>query len=141
MKKQNLLAASILIAVSGASTTAFAVPAITDYEQATSAYEDAYITGNFNANSGNQEQSSYNLDLGLDYEKVFSSPSRNTKIDFLGSGSVNKGSSAGENSTNTYQALGSATVDNYFRPGSKAGFWFGKGEIGAKKGQESDLLN
>jgi len=137
MKKQNVLTAAILMAVTGASTTAFAAPAITDYEQATSSYEDAFVTGNFNANSGNQEQSSYDLDLSLDYEKVFSSPNRNTKIDFLGSGSASKGSASGAESTNTYQALGSATVDNYFRPGSKAGFWFGKGEIGLKKGQES----
>ena len=137
MKTQNVLTAAILLAVSGASTTAFAVPAITDYQQATSAYEDAYISGNYNANSGNQGQSSYDLNLSLDYEKVFSSPNRNTKLDFNGTGSSSKGSTAGDQSTNTYQALGSATVDNYFRPGSKAGFWYGKGEVGVQKGQES----
>ena len=137
MKKQNVLTAAILLAVTGASTSAFAVPSVTDYTEATSSYEDAYITGSFNGNSGNQDQSSYNLDLGIDYEKVFSSPSRNTKIDFLGTGSVVKGSNDGDSSENTYQALGSATVDNYFTPGSNAGFWFGKGEVGAKKGQES----
>ena len=137
MKKHSLINAAILMAITGASTTAFAVPAITDYQQATSAYEDAYISGNFNANSGNQEQSSYDLDLNLDYEKVFSSPNRNTKLDFNGTGSASKGSSQGAESTNTYQALGAATVDNYFRPGSKAGFWYGKAEVGVKKGQES----
>lgn len=135
MKKQNVLTASILMAVAGTTTTAFAVPAITDYQQATSAYEDAYISGNFNANSGNQDQSSYDLDLSLDYEKVFSSPNRNTKLDFNGTGSSSKGSASGAESSNTYQALGAATVDNYFRPGSKAGFWYGKGEVGVKKGQ------
>ena len=137
MKKQNILTMAILMTVTGASTTALAVPAITDYQQATSAYEDAYISGNFNANSGNQDQSSYNLDLDLDYEKVFSSVNRNTKIDFNGSGSAAKGANSGDESTNTYQGLGSATVDNYFRPNSKAGFWYGKGEVGVKKGQES----
>ena len=136
MKKQSILTASTLLLVTSASA-AFAVPAITDYQQATSAYEDAYISGNFNANSGNQDQSSYNLDLDLDYEKVFSSPNRNTKIDFNGTGSASKGSNNGDESTNTYQALGSATVDNYFQPGSKGTFWYGKGEVGVKKGQES----
>lgn len=137
MKKQNVLTTAILMTMVGATSTASAVPAITDYQQATSAYEDAYISGNFNASSGNQEQSSYDLDLSLDYEKVFSSPNRNTKLDFNGTGSASKGSTSGAESTNTYQALGSATVDNYFRPGSKAGFWYGKGEVGVKKGQES----
>lgn len=122
MKKQNIITAAILLAVSGASTAVFAVPAITDYTQATSAYEDAFVSGNFNASSGNQEQSSYDLDLSLDYEKVFSSPNRNTKLDFNGTGFASKGSSSGEESTNTYQALGSATVDNYFTPGSNADF-------------------
>ena len=137
MKKHNVLTAAILVAVTTASTTAFAVPAITDYTEATSAYEDAFVSGNFNASSGNQEQSSYDLDLSLDYEKVFSSPNRNTKLDFNGTGSASKGSSNGDESTNTYQALGSATVDNYFRPGSNAGFWYGKGEVAVKKGQDS----
>ena len=137
MKKQNVLTAAILLAATSATTTAFAVPAITDYTQATSAYEDAYISGNFNAQDGNQGQASYDLDLSLDYEKVFSSPNRNTKLDFNGTGSASKGSNNGDESTNTYQALGSATVDNYFRPGSNAGFWYGKGEVGVKKGQES----
>ncbi len=136
MKKQSILTATSFLLVTGTST-ALAVPAITDYQQATSAYEDAYISGNFNANSGNQDQSSYNLDLDLDYEKVFSSPNRNTKIDFYGTGSASKGSNSGDESTNTYQALGSATVDNYFQPGSKGAFWYGKGEVGVKKGQES----
>ncbi len=137
MKKQSVLTAAILLAATGISTSAFAVPAITDYTEATSSYEDAFVSGNFNASSGNQEQSSYDLDLSLDYEKVFSSPNRNTKLDFNGSGSASKGSTSGAESTNTYQALGSATVDNYFRPGSKAAFWYGKGEIGVQKGQDS----
>lgn len=141
MKKQNILTTAILITITAASTTAFAVPAITDYEQATSSYDDAFITGNFNANDGNQEQASFNLDLGLDYEKVFSSPKRETSIDFAGSGSVSRGSARGEDSTNTFQALGSVTVDNYFKPNSKGAFWFGKGVVGLTRGQESPFTS
>lgn len=114
-----------------------AAPLITDYQQATSSYEDAYVSGKFNANGGNQEQASYNLDLTLDYEKVFSSPSRNTKVEFLGSGFVNRGANKGDKSVNSYQALGSTTVDSYFKPGSAGGFWYGRGAVGVKKGQES----
>ncbi len=136
MKKQNVLTAAVMMAFTGAATTVSAEPAITDYKEATSAYEDAYLSGTFNLDSGNQDQTSYDLDLTADYEKVFSSPNRNTKLDFLGTGSVSKGSTSGDERTSDYQALGSATVDSYFRPGSKAGFWYGKGEVGVKKGQE-----
>jgi len=89
-----------------------------------------------NTNDGNQDQASYNLDLTLDYEKVFSSPNRNTKIDFLGTGSSSKGGNDGDKSSSTYQALGAATVDNYFTPNSNAAFWYGKGEVGVQKDQE-----
>ncbi|WP_299876661.1 DUF481 domain-containing protein [uncultured Cocleimonas sp.] len=137
MNKQNLLGGAIALALTGAFTSAQAEPLITDYKEATSAYEDAYISGNFNTNDGNQDQASYNLDLTLDYEKVFSSPNRNTKIDFLGTGSSSKGGNDGDKSSSTYQALGAATVDNYFTtPNSNAAFWYGKGEVGVQKDQE-----
>jgi len=133
MKKLKLLSAAI--AVSFITTPVFAEPSLFDYKQATSSYEDAYITGNFNVGSGNQGQSNYDLDLSLDYEKVFSSPSRNTKLDFIGAGSRSRGSNKGDKTNSTYQLLGSATVDNYFRANSNGSFWYGKGEVGAKKGQ------
>ena len=113
-----------------------AEPDITDYEKATSAYEDAYFPGNLNLDSDNQEQTSYDLDLSIDYEKVFSSKNRNTKLDFLGTGSLTRGSDNGDDRESTYQALGSATVDNYFNADKSQAFWYGKGEVGVKKGQE-----
>ncbi|GAA0424989.1 hypothetical protein GCM10009133_36890 [Cocleimonas flava] len=136
MNKLNILGSAIALGLTGAFTSAHAEPLITDYKEATSAYEDAYVSGNFNSNDGNQDQASYNLDLTLDYEKVFSSPNRNTKIDFLGTGSSAKGGNEGDKSSSTYQALGSATVDNYFTPNSNAAFWYGKGEVGIQKDQE-----
>ncbi len=135
MKKQNVLTAAVMMAFTGAVTTVSAEPSVTDYQEATSSYEDAYVSGQFNLDSGNQEQTSYDLDLTLDYEKVFSSPDRNTKIDFLGSGSRSRGPNNADDDQSDYQALGSITSDKYFTPGSKAGFWYGKGEVGLKKGQ------
>ena len=136
MKKQNVLTAAVMMAFTGAATTVSAEPAVIDYKEATSSYEDAYVSGQFNLDSGNQEQTSYDLDLTLDYERVFSSPDRNTKIDFLGSGSRTRGPNNADDDQSDYQALGSITSDKYFTPGSKGAFWFGKGEVGAKKGQE-----
>lgn len=137
MTKQSLLKIAISTAiVSVSSTSVMAEPAITDYEKATSAYEDAYFSGNLNLDSGNQEQTSYDLDLSIDYEKVFSSKNRNTKLDFLGTGSLTRGADNGDDRESTYQALGSATVDNYFNADKSQAFWYGKGEVGVKKGQE-----
>ena len=136
MKKQNVLTAAVMMSLTGAVTSVSAEPAVTDYKEATSSYEDAYVTGQFNLDSGNQEQTSYDLDLTLDYERVFSSPDRNTKIDFLGSGSRSRSPNKADDDKSDYQALGSITSDKYFKPGSKAGFWYGKGEFGVQKGQE-----
>ncbi len=145
MKQTTLLSTAIVATL--ISSSAFAEPSLFDYKEATSSYEDAYLTGNFLVGKGNptkdkksgkvsQAQSYYNLDLSIDYEKVFSSASRNTKLDFNGKGSRERGANKGDASTSNYQLLGSATVDNYFRPNSNAAFWYGKGEIGAKKGAD-----
>ncbi|CAA6820087.1 MAG: FIG00919474: hypothetical protein [uncultured Thiotrichaceae bacterium] len=135
MKKHNILAAAVSMAVFTMSTTATAEPAITDYNEATSSYEDAYITGQFNMDSGNQDQTSYDVDLELDFERVLSSPDRNVKLDLVGAGSRNRGGDAGDESTSSYQATGTATMDKYFAPGSNGAFWYGKGEVGVQKGQ------
>ncbi|RTZ65246.1 MAG: hypothetical protein DSZ29_04590 [Aquificaceae bacterium] len=137
MKKINLLSTAIAVSFASlAVSPAFAEPSLLNYTEATSSYEDAYVTGHFNVGSGNQAQSNYDLDLSLDYEKVFSSPNRNTKLDFNGSGSRSRGSKKGDETKSDYQLLGSATVDNYFQPNSKGAFWYGKGEVGAKKDQK-----
>lgn len=133
MKKLNVVTASVMMALTG---SVLAVPAVTDYDEATSAYQDAYVSGQFNFNSGNQEQDSYDLDVILDYEQVFSSPDLNIKIDFLGSGSRYRGANADDEDESDYQALSSVTADKYFEPGSNGAFYYGKGEVGLQKGQE-----
>ncbi len=137
MKKYDLLTITIASIFSAPLVNpVMAEPSLFDYKEATSSYEDAYVAGSFNIGSGNQDQSNYNLDLSLDYEKVFSSPDRNTKFDFVGSGSRSRGPNDADETKSTFQLLGSATVDNYFQPGSKGAFWYGKGEFGARKDQE-----
>ncbi len=133
MTKLNVVTASVMMALTGG---ALAVPAVTDYAEATSAYQDAYVSGQFNLNSGNQDQESYDLDVSLDYEQVFSSPDMNTKIDFLGSGSRSRGPNEDDDDVSDYQALGAVTADKYFEPGSHGAFYYGKGEVGLQKGQE-----
>ncbi len=133
--KRQILSSSIAMAI--ASTAAMAAEVtLYDYKEATSAYEDAYINGALDMQSGNQDQSSYNLDLSADYERVFSSPDQNTKIYFSGTTNRSRGPNDGDKSDNSYQALGSITSDQYFTPGSSGAFWYGKGEIGARTDME-----
>ena len=136
--KSNKLAFVIATAVAGSSASMAMAESISlyDYEEATSAYEDAYINADFDAKSGNQDQTSYDLDLSLDFEKVVSSPDRNTTFEFFGDTTKNRGGNAADKSVSNYQAFGSAKMDNYFEPGSNGAFWYGKGDLGLKKGAD-----
>ena len=99
---------------------------VTDYDNATSAYQDAYVDGTFNAGkSRSDDQSSYNLNLSLDYDQVFASPNRNFNLYFKGGGSVGRDGTAGASRVSTYVYATGAGVDNYFNPSSSLAFWFG----------------
>ncbi len=137
MKVNKLASIIATISVGGSVAAAQAEPVtLFDYTEATSAYEDAYINGQFNVQDGNQDQSSYNLDLDVEYDRVFSSPDQNTKIEFDGETSRERGPNEGDKTDSYYQATGAITSDQYFQPGSKAGFWYGKGEVGIQKDME-----
>ena len=124
-----------LIAVAG---NVSAEVTLYDYTEATSAYQDAYLTGQFNATDGNgHSQTAYNANLALDYDRVISSPNRNLGLTFNADGSISRGSAAGASSDSNYLATGGVTADNYFRPNSKGLFWYGSGEIGIKKSADT----
>ncbi|WP_305425793.1 DUF481 domain-containing protein [Photobacterium leiognathi] len=103
-----------------------------DYEDATSAYEDAYLDAQFDLRSGNQDQTSYNAVMSANYDRVFSSANRNTRIDFTGDGTISQGPNANDERKETYQALASLITDMYFAPTVNDFFWYGKAEVGAQ---------
>lgn len=107
-----------------------------DYEQPTSAYEDAYVSGRLNVNSGNQDQTSHDLNLDMNYERVFSSPDRDIKVNGDLQGSSKRGANAGDATQENYIGTGSVGINKYFQPGSKGAFWYGEGEVGVKKGAD-----
>ena len=137
MKASNKLALSISVALATVVGNAAAEVTLYDYTEATSAYTDAYVNGQFNATDGNgHDQTAYNADLSLNYEKVQSTPSRNLSTKFNANGSVNRASTEGAGSVSNFLVNGGVTMDNYFRSGSKGAFWYGSGDIGIKKGQD-----
>ena len=138
MKTQSIKAA-IAVAIATASLPALAEVTLYDYTEATSAYEDAYLSGSANiGKSRGDKQTAYDLKLDADYKKVFSSPSSDTTLEFNGNGLVTRAGTAGAKSSDSYTAGAAVTSDQYFTPGSKGAFWYGKASIGADS-EQNDL--
>ena len=134
------MAAALSAALLTMAGTVSAEVTLYDYTEATSAYQDAYLNGQFNATDGNGHgQVAYNANLALDYDRVISSANRNIGMTFNADGSLSRSAANGASSESNYLANGSATADNYFRPGSKGLFWYGSGEVGIKK--SSDIFS
>ncbi|EAR54207.1 hypothetical protein SKA34_03820 [Photobacterium sp. SKA34] len=107
-----------------------------DYDEATSAYEDAYLDAQFDLRDGNQDQTSYNAVVSANYDRVFSSANRNTRIDFVGDTNISQGPNKNDERKENYQALASLTNDMYFNPKVNDFFWYGKAEVGAQTDME-----
>lgn len=134
--KKHILALSVASAVMGLSASAMADVTLYDYEQPTSAYEDAYVSGRLNVNSGNQDQTSHDLSVDMNYERVFSSPDRDIKIDGDLLGTSKRGPNAGDDTQENYVGTAAVGVNKYFQPNSRGAFWYGDGEVGIKKGAD-----
>lgn len=134
MNIKTKLAMAISASMMAAAGTAVAEVTLYDYTEATSAYEDAYLDGSFNATDGNgHDQTAYNATLSVDYDRVFSSANRNISVNADAEGSISRSAEDGADSESNYLASAGVTADNYFRPGSKGAFWYGSGDLGLKK--------
>ncbi len=109
-----------------------------DYKEADSSYEDAYVNGSLNINDSKDTKTSYDLKLGLDYEKVMSGPDANVKYEAGLNGQVSKSGEDDAERTENYQGHASANYDKYFNPQASNAFWYGKGEIAIQQKQGDD---
>lgn len=138
--KQTPLKLAVMLAMSAVAIPATADVTLYDYTEATSAFEDAYLSANANIAKGRKDdQASYNLNLNGNYNKVLSTPKRDTTFKLKADGQVSRSSEKDAGSENSYTVGGSSTIDTYFREGSKGAFWFGKIAVGASS--ESDDLD
>ena len=129
MKKQIL---PVVIASLIASNLAYAEVTLFDYEEASSAYEEAYVNGGLFLGKGRGDgQSAYNLNLNANYDKTISTPDRDLTIKADADGQVSRAGTAGADSMDSYTAGASVTADNYFQPGSNGAFWYGSGSVRA----------
>lgn len=127
--KKNLVQTSVLAACTLAAAHVSAQQAtvsVTDYQEATSAYDELYLRGTLNAGkSRTDDQNAYDLNLGINYDQVFASPDRDFRLRADGDASVSRGGTAGDERDSRYDYSASATVDNYFNRGSSDAFWYG----------------
>ncbi len=139
--KKHILTLSVAAAVLGIAAPAMADVTLYDYEQPTSAYEDAYVSGRLNVNSGNQGQTSHDLNVDTSYARVFSSPDRDVKIGGDLQASSKRGANAGDEAQENYIGTATAGMNKYFQPdNSKGAFWYGDTELGIKKGADDPFL-
>lgn len=131
--KINTLSSAVIVALMGSiSTASQAGISLLDYNEATSAYQDAYLTGELNLNKNRDDaQAAYKLDLGIDYDRIISSPSQDLTLNAQMNGTVKRDGTDGAERTNNYTAALGITADNYFRPDSSGGFWYGAASVKA----------
>ena len=127
---ETSVASSLFLALFSAPVATAQEISLYDYDQASSAVDEAYFTGTYSSeNNRGSAQSAYNLDLSTNLEQVFSSEDRDTSFKVDVSGNSSRGSDEDDQSEKRYRASSSITVDNYFEPGSNGMFWYGRGSV------------
>lgn len=107
------------------STSAQSV-SVTDYDQATSAFDELSINGTIDTGkSRGDDQNAYYLDLGFDYDQVFFSPDRDLRLRASGNGSIERAGGAGSERQSRYDYGISTTIDDYIDPGESKAFRYG----------------
>ncbi len=122
---------------------AFGPPAqairLTDYLEPESRYEQAFLLGNFNSKSGNQDQTSYDLSLRANYEQNYSSLPRTWQLRLDGATDLSRGANAGDHRQETSSANAHLNIDNYLAPASRR-FWFGAADAAYLSDAESPFF-
>lgn len=130
MKKRILN--TLIVGIIGTVGSAQAEVTLFDYQEASSAYEEAYVNGSFfTGKARGDDQTQYNFNINVDYDKTISTPDRDLTLQANADGQVSRAGTAGANSENSYTAGASVTADNYFQPGSNGAFWYGSASVRA----------
>lgn len=115
----------------GMATTITSVNAIelTDYTEPVSAFDEAYIDFSANANSGNQDQTSYNAFLDGFYNKRKSTQRQVWSFGVDGNADVSRGPNQDDGSVSDFGFGARANTDVYFSDTREKLFYFGAGSF------------
>lgn len=110
---------------------------MTDYMITDSHYQDAYVNGHLNVNSGNQEQTSYDLHLNANLKTVKTTKSYSWDFAIDGNSDFSRGSNNEDSSLKSYNTTAVSHFDKYLKDDDKL-FVYGAANLGYRKAAESD---
>ncbi len=128
MKREKYLLLGILVFVVPFSLMAIS---LFDYTVTETYFQEAYLNGNFNFNSGNQDQASYNGAGFATYKTQYSTLPLTWKLNSDASYSFLRGSNDGDTLRTGYQITLNTDADKYF--GKNKIFAYGSLNFGSKK--------
>jgi hypothetical protein len=110
---------------------------MTDYKVVDGYYQDAYLNGQLNINSGNQEQTSYNAHFDANLRTVKTTLPYSWDYKILGNSDFSQGKHDKDDSLDSYDATAVAHFDKYLNDGEKF-FMYGSGRLGYQKVANAD---
>jgi hypothetical protein len=110
---------------------------ITDYKVVDSYYQDAYLNGNLNVNSGNQEQTSYDLHIDANFKTLQSTLPYSWDLEVIGNSDFNRGENEEDDSQESYNTIANAHFDKYI-DGNEKLFVYGATKLGYQKVATAD---
>ena len=130
MKKLSLVALVALATISGAID-------LTDYTVVDSHYEEAFIDGKFDWKDGNQDEQSYDGEIGANYETIFSTAPMTWGIRANADGEIKKGSQKDSNKTSRYAITVETSFNKYLDPDASKLFMGIDLDLGYRKNVQS----
>ncbi len=128
--KKHIIALSLLAAC-GYTSTASAVQ-FTDYVKPDTFYQQSYLEGTFNLNSGNQDQTSYSGSFAGDYTMRYNTLPFVWNADVEGVVAFNRDGTEGASTDKGYDFLASTSADKYFN-NQGLFFGFGSADLGYRR--------
>ncbi len=108
-----------------------------DYKVVDSLYQDSYLNGNVNVDSGNQEQTSYNINLNANAEVVKSTLPYSFDLKFNGNSNFSQGPNDTDDSLENYDTTATGHFDKYINSNNQF-FVYGSSDLGYRKVAEND---
>lgn len=136
LMKKTALASMMALTASAANAIE-----LTDYVDPNSDYDEAYVNATLDAQSGNQDRTSYNANLDASYSRNYSTLPRSWGIDVRADGFSKRSGTDGEKTQKDYGFKATGNVDNYFSAANPKLFWFGAGGVESRDSADDDAFN
>jgi len=118
------------------TNSAFAID-MTDYKVVDSQYQDAYLNGSLNVDSGNQEQTSYDLHIDANFKTLKSTLPYSWDLELIGNSDFTRGENDDDDSEDSYNTIATAHFDKYLNGNEKL-FAYGATKLGYQKVATAD---